>query len=579
MSTHVSAWTAPESRYDRRVMLTRTTTTNHDNIPLDRGRYRRTITAFGGIFLNVLLWEIVLRRVLGEAATARGRSKRLRRYASRFRGLAVDMGGVMIKLGQFVSARVDVMPPEITQELSGLQDKVPAEDLDVMLDVLERELGRSPDEIFSELETETKAAASLGQVYLGTLKDGRDVAVKIQRPGIERLVATDLAALRQVSRWTMLWDTIRRRADVPALLQEFAATLWEELDYEREADNAERFVVLLADDAQIIVPAMYRNHSTQRVLIMEDVTGIRIGDVDALDAAGVDRPAVARKMLDAYLRMTFEFRFFHADPHPGNLFVHPDPEGDGAAFKIAFVDFGMAGEIAPHVEAGLREMMLAILSADAARMLKAEQMLDILLSTADLLRVEQANREMLEYIQGKSVTELAQMPRDDMQDFAIKYRDLLYDMPFQVPQNFIYLGRALGILSGMCTLLDSDFNPWAPITEYATRYAGGDANETLQTVIAEAVSLVRLLVALPRQVEDVLGQLQRGELRVQIAEQRTLKRLTRSVDRLTWGVICAGLIVSGTVLYVNEAIVPAIVGWGIAGVMGVGLLVGGVASE
>ena len=550
-----------------------TTKTNKDTIKLDRGRYRRTIFSFGGTFLNVLLWEIVLRRVLGEAATARGRSQRLRRYARRFSALAVDMGGVMIKLGQFVSARVDVMPPEITQELSGLQDKVPAEDLDVMLAVLESELGRSPDDVFSALDTETKAAASLGQVYLGTLKDGRDVAVKIQRPRIERLVATDLAALRQVARWTMLWSVIRKRADVPALLQEFAATLWEELDYVQEADNGERFAALLADDEQIIVPAMYRNHSTKRVLIMEDVTGIRIGDVDALDAAGVDRPAVARKMLDAYLRMTFEFRFFHADPHPGNLFVHPDPDGDGAAFKIAFVDFGMAGEIAPHVETGLREMMIAIVTADAPRMTKAEQMLDILLPTADIARIEQANREMLEYMQGKSVTELAQMPRDDMHDFAIKYRDLMYDMPFQVPQNFIYLGRALGILSGMCTLLDPKFNPWAPITEYATRYAGGEASETLQTVIAELVAVARLLVSLPRQVEDVLGQMQRGEFRVQLAEQRTIRRLNRSVDRLTWGVICTGLIISGTMLYVNDALVLALVGWGVAGVMGVGLLV------
>src|SRR5690554_943218 len=220
---------------------------------LDRGRYRRVVFTFGLMFLNVLWWEVVLRAVAGPRLVARGRSQRIRRYARRFRRLAVGMGGVLIKLGQFVSARVDVMPPEIVEELAGLQDEVPPEPIDVMMQVIEAELGEPAAILYDEFDTQVQAAASLGQVYRARLADGSRVAVKIQRPGIERLVATDLRALQVVAGWAMLWPVVRKRADVPALLDEFAATLWQELDYESEADHARRFRELFADDVRVYI--------------------------------------------------------------------------------------------------------------------------------------------------------------------------------------------------------------------------------------------------------------------------------------------------------------------------------------
>ncbi len=555
---------------------------------LDRSRYLRLMFFFGRLFGDVVLWELVFRAVFGTQFVARGRTNRLRRYARQFRQLAVAMGGVMIKLGQFISSRVDVIPPAITDELSGLQDEVPPEDLDDMLRVIEAELGAPPASLFAEFDADVQAAASLGQVYRARLMCGDRVAIKVQRPGIENLIATDLQALRVVARWAMLWNVIRRRADVPALLNEFARTLWEEVDYEAEADNAERFQELFANDVRVYIPAIYREYSTRRVLTMEDVTAIKIMDTAAIDAAGVNRAVAARRLLDMYLRMIFEFGFFHADPHPGNLFIYPLPNhaaeemdiemppGDGRPFYIVFVDFGMVGRITERVKAGLREALIAVATRDARRVLKAYQMLGILLPSADLDRIEQAEAEVLDYIWGKSVTELAQMPRGEMQDFAMRYRDLLYEMPFQVPQDFIYLGRAVGILSGICTLLDPSFNPWEPVARYAQKLVEQEAQLNLDEWINEAISLGRTALSLPNQMADVLGRLQRGDVSVRVAPdpslESELRRLEASVTGLTRAVIFGSLLLAGALLYAGGETVPGLAAFGLAGLAWLAIL-------
>ncbi len=550
-------------------------------VKLDRRRYIRVLFFFGRIFLDLLWWEVLLRQLLGKKYAARHRPQRLRRYAHQFRQLAVRMGGVMIKLGQFVSARVDVMPHEITDELAGLQDEVPPEPLEVILGVVQEEMGVSPDDLFVAFETETRAAASLGQVHRARLKSGEHVAVKIQRPGIEITVATDLEALHVVARWAMAWPVIRKRADVPALLQEFARTLWEELDYVSEAANAERFAELFADDHRVYIPAIYREYSTRRVLTMEDVTSIKITDQAAVKAAGVDQAVAARRLLDMYLRMIFEFGFFHADPHPGNLFIYPlpaetpaedlelHPAGDGRPFYVIFVDFGMVGHITDKVRAGLREALVAIGTRDTRRLLKAYQMLGVLLPSADLERIEQAEAEVLGYIWGKSIPELARMSHQEMREFAIKYRDLLYELPFQVPQDFIYLARAVGILSGICTMLDPEFNPWEPVAQYAQQFVAQEANASASLLIDEALALAQIAVSLPRQLQDVLTRFQHGDIDLRISAGKDfsidLHRLRQSVDRLVQSVVFAGLLVSSTLLYTDGQITPGLIGFGLAG--------------
>ncbi len=544
-------------------------------------RYLRLLAFFGRLFLDIILWEVLIRGVLGRRLVARGRSGRLRRYARQFRRLATQMGGVMIKLGQFISARVDVMPPEITEELAGLQDEVPPERLEPILRLIGQELGAPPEQIFAEFDPQVWAAASLGQVYRARLHSGERVIVKVQRPGIERIVATDLEALQVVARWIMLWPVVSKRADVPALLHEFATTLWEELDYIAEAHNAERFQQLFADDNRVYIPNIYHQTSSRRVLTLEDVTSIKIVDREAIDAAGVDRRVAARWLLDIYLRMIFEFGFFHADPHPGNLFIYPLPEeaiaqgysntapDEGHPFYIVFVDFGMVGRITEQVRAGLREALIAVATRDARRVIKAYQMLGMLLPSADLQRIEEVEQEVLSMIWGKSIPELARMGRNEMREFALKYRDLLYEMPFQVPQNFIYLARAVGILSGICTLLDPDFNVWEPLANYAQRFVADLSRNNLRDWVDEALTLGQVALGLPRQMQDVLTRFQRGQIEVSVRASSELndqiKWLTHAINRVAQSFLFAGLLISASLLYTGGETTAGLIGFGLAG--------------
>ncbi|MDX1614963.1 MAG: AarF/UbiB family protein, partial [Candidatus Promineifilaceae bacterium] len=386
-----------------------TTATQLDPANLDRRRYRKILWFFGGAIARIIWWDLLLARIFLFRARVRGsRPERFRRLARRFRDLAVEMGGVMIKLGQFFSSRVDVLPPEITEELAGLQDEVPPVPMVAIQEVLAAELG-DVSRHFDVFETEPLAAASLGQAHrarLATLAGASDgspnsnresvgpmVIVKVQRPNIEDTVRTDLAALNVVARWVMRYPPIRRRADVPALMDEFAATLWEELDYELEADNAEHFGRLFSDDPNVVVPAVHREHSTGRVLVLQDVTGIKITDFEALDRAGIDRSQVAMRLLDAYFRMIFKEGFFHADPHPGNLFVLPvlgRGGGDGQPFRLAFVDFGMVGHIEELMGENLRKVLVSVTQRDARSLTEAYDDLGFFLPNADLERITEA---------------------------------------------------------------------------------------------------------------------------------------------------------------------------------------------
>jgi predicted unusual protein kinase regulating ubiquinone biosynthesis (AarF/ABC1/UbiB family) len=274
--------------------------------------------------------------------------------------------------------------------------------------------------------------------------------------------------------------------------------------------------------------------------------------------------------------MIFEFGFFHADPHPGNLFVHPleetagDQQDGGVPYYLVFVDFGMVGRITPQVKAGLREALIAAGTRDSARIIKSYQMLGILLPGADLERIEEAESEMLDFIWGKSVPELAQMKHSDMLAMTGKYRDLLFELPFQVPQDFIYLGRAIGILSGICIQLNAEFNPWAQIAEYAQKLVADEATEQLETWVQEAIRLTQTAISIPTQLKDVLGRFQQGKIEIRLRTSDDLERgigvIVSTLNGVVRAVIFASLLAAGTYLYVNGYTVPGIVGWGLAGI-------------
>lgn len=539
-----------------------------------RARYRRIILFFARMLINLAVWELILPRIGFRRAAIRTRPQRMRRSAKAYRQLAVQMGGVLIKVGQFLSTRVDILPPEFTDELKGLQDEVPPAPFDEIRRLAEIEYGAPLEQVFTHFEEQPLAAASLGQVHRahlpGALSDPAadrssfnfepqllapgdyNVVVKILRPNIEQLIETDLAALRTVGAWLHRYRPIRRRANVPALLEEFTRVLNEEIDYLAEGRNAETFAANFRNYPGVRVPRVIWTRTTRRALTLENVFAIKITDYDAITAAGVCRAEVASRLLNTYLKQIFEDGFFHADPHPGNLFVRPlssrrpGERGESVPWELTFVDFGMVGRVPDNLREGLRELVIGVGTRDAHRVVQAYQKMDLLLPNADLDLIERAEARVFERYWGKNMTELTSVSYQEMKELADEFRELIYQLPFQVPQNIIFLGRCVGILSGMCTGLDPQFNLWDHLAPFARKLISEQARAGWETWLEEAEKLARTFLLLPLKMDATLTKIERGEISVQTPEvAQQVQRLEHTLSNIVISVVFSAFLLSG----------------------------------
>jgi predicted unusual protein kinase regulating ubiquinone biosynthesis (AarF/ABC1/UbiB family) len=531
---------------------------------MDAWRYRRITFFFARVIAGFVFWDLFLARIGFKRWAEHSRSKRLQKIARDYHALAVRMGGVLIKVGQFLSARADVLPEEITTELAGLQDEVPPEDFKAIRSLAEAELGAKLEETFAQFDVEPMAAASLGQVHRAKLNTSPeeensavvDVVVKIQRPNIEEIINVDMAAFNKVGKWVMRYEPIRRRANVPAILAEFSRILYEEIDYMAEGRNAETFAENFEGAEGICVPRVLWTHTTKRVLTLEDVYAIKITDYSEIEAAGVARNAVAVRLFDTYMQQIFNDGFFHADPHPGNLFVQPD-EGENG-WQLTFVDFGMVGHVPPNARAGLRELAIALATQDSSRLVKSYQMLHVLLPHADLELIARAESLAFDRFWGKSMDELKQISFEEMHEVAKEFRELVYAMPFQVPQDLVFLFRTVAILSGICTGLDPDFNFWEVLTPYAKKLLAEEAGSNWEYWLSEIGGYAQTLIGLPRKADKVLGKLERGEIALKLpATETQLQRVNRTLNRLVSTILFLAFLTNGVWLYINQEYVPA----------------------
>ncbi|HJR81406.1 MAG TPA: AarF/UbiB family protein [Anaerolineales bacterium] len=541
-----------------------------------RARYRYIMAFFARTIASLIFWEIVLPRIGLRSLTRPTRSQRYTKIAAEFRAMAIRMGGVMIKVGQFLSARADVLPIEITQELSGLQDEVPAEDFEEIRKLAEAELGSRLEESFQYFEHEPLAAASLGQVHRARLRSGQvelegfqDVVVKIQRPFIDQLIDVDFSALRRVAGLLMHYGPIRKRVDVRALVSELEATVHREIDYLSEGQNAELFSRNFSGRKRIHVPRVVWSQTTKRVLTLENVYAIKITDYDAITAAGIDRAEVAKVLFKTYLKQIFEDGFFHADPHPGNLFVTPRPAiGENeAGWQLTFVDFGMVGKVPEELSEGLREMLIGVGTRNPARVVASYQTLGVLLPGADLRLLEQAETQIFDRFWGMSMSELRKVDHREMHRLAIQFRELMYEMPFQLPHNLLLLGRTVAILSGMCTGLDPNFNLWNQLAPYAQRLVKEAGVSSWEVWLDEIGELVKQLISLPSQTGRVLSRMERGELNVNVPQaNRQIYHLESAVNRLTGSIMFVAFLFSGVLLYQSGDITLSYLFWILSGV-------------
>ncbi len=530
-----------------------------------RARYRYIMGFFARATASFIFWEIVLPGIGFRAITRRTRSSRFKEIAQQFREMAIRMGGVMIKVGQFLSARLDVLPPEITDELSGLQDEVPAEDFTAIKKLAEEEFGAPLEEIFESFDAEPLAAASLGQVHRARLKvetpeakKFREVVVKIQRPFIDQLIDVDFSALRRFGGWLQHYKPIRKRVNVPELIEELSETVHREIDYLAEGKNAETFAENFKGRRRVHVPRVVWSRTTKRALTLENVYAIKITDYEAITAAGIDRSEVAAVLLDTYLKQIFEDGFFHADPHPGNLFVTPIPatERRKASWRLTFVDFGMVGVVPGDLRDGLRELLIGVGIRDSDRVVKSYKTMGVLLPGADTELLEQAERQLFERFWGMSMSELRKVNPREMRGFAHQFRDLMFEMPFQLPHNLMLLGRTVAILSGMCTGLEPDFNVWEEIAPYAQKLVAEQVGSGWEVWLDEIGDLVKELLALPAQTSRVFTRMERGELDVNMPRLNLhLSYVEGAMNRVAGALIFAVFLLSGVLLR-NSGDVP-----------------------
>ncbi|WP_253259720.1 ABC1 kinase family protein [Subtercola boreus] len=529
-----------------------------------RARYRR-ILRFAGWNLAVTWWyEIFLPKIGLRRIADRTRSRRMQRFARKFHVLAVDLGGLMIKVGQFMSSRLDVLPPEITKELEGLQDEVPPVPYPAIRRLAEAELGVSLGQVFETVDEHPVAAASLGQAHRARLAPlaaedtGLDaVVLKVQRPGIDEIIDVDLAALRRVGGWLSHVHLVSDRVDMPALVEEFAATSLEEIDYLHEARSSERFAADFAGDDRVSVPAVVWERTTRRVLTLEDVTAIKITDDVALRAAGIDPAEVAPVFAAVMFDQLFTNGFFHADPHPGNIFVTPVavPDGsDARPWKLTFIDFGMMGHVPANTRSGLRKMLIAAASRDGKGLVDAVRDVGVLLPSAETSELEKAMTQLFARFGGMGFAELKDVDPREFRDFGNQFSEVVRTLPFQLPENFLLIIRAMSLTSGVCSALDPSFNLWDSVEPYAQQLIRDERGNVVSDVAKQALETAVITARLPKRLDNLTTRFENGTLAVTSpAIERRIIRLERTARRVLSAVLFGALLIAGAVLHASDA--------------------------
>jgi ubiquinone biosynthesis protein len=503
-----------------------------------RSRYREIATVLARHGLGWMIDQMGLGRLVPFYRSIVGRSRPSEPYSQpeHLRMALEELGVTYVKLGQILSTRPDLIPPAYVRELSKLQDQAPPISIEEVIDVIEQELGDSPDQLFATFNPDPLASASIGQVHAATLKDGTDVVVKVRRPGVEAQVERDLEVLAHLASLADRHTELGTHIDIEGWVQEFAFILRNELDYTREAHNARQIRQNFLGEPVIHVPYVYEQFTGDRSLVMERLRGVKVSNLDRLESKGYDRKKVARHAVHLQLKMVFEHGFFHADPHPGNFFVLP-----GEA--IGLIDFGMVGTIDESLQNNLLRLAIAVEREDADQMVA--ELLDLGVATTHVRRelLKRDVNHLLQKYYGRSLGEVSAVELfGEMTGLARKHR-------LQLPTDLTLLLKVMAMSESLGTKLDPDFELIPFARPYLQRFwfQRFSPRRQFRRFRETAFELVDLLGELPRYTRRLLREVERGELAVHAQIEpldELVGQLNAAINRLVMSILTGALIVA-----------------------------------
>lgn len=479
-------------------------------------------------------------------------NQRRQRQAVWIREGLLELGPTFIKVGQLFSTRADLFPVAYVNELSKLQDQVPAFGYEQVEKIIQEDLGKSIAQLFASFDPIPLAAASLGQVHKAKLTSGEEVVVKVQRPGLKKLFTIDLAILQKITQYFQNHPKWGKGRDWNGIYDECCKILWLEADYLHEGRNADTFRRNFRGEDWVKVPRIYWRYASPRVLTLEYLPGIKISHYEAIEAAGLDRKELAQLGAKAYLRQLLNDGFFHADPHPGNLAVSTD----GA---LIFYDFGMMGEIKTNVKEKLMQTLLGVVQKDAQRVVSSLVDLGALVPTDDMGPVRRSVQFMLDHFMDK--------PFEEQSVAAISedLYEITADQPFRFPATFTFVMRAFSTLEGVGKGLDPEFNFMEVAQPFAMQVMSdfnGNASTLFDELGRQAAQVSNTALGLPRRIEDTIDKLDRGDIRVRVRSlesERIFRRLGAIMLGTNYTVLISALLICSTILFVNSYEILALV--------------------
>ncbi|MGA1865142.1 MAG: ABC1 kinase family protein [bacterium] len=477
----------------------------------------------------------------------------------RVRHVFEELGPTFIKFGQLLSMRPDIMPKEFINEFKKLQDNLPPLPFPIIKKVIEEELECPSCDIFADIREIPTGSASIAEVHEATLKDGTSVMIKVQRPKIEQQIDTDINILFYIAHLLEKYMPESRFYDPVGLIEQFSKSIHQELDFTLEASNTQKFNTLFEGDSTVVIPKVYWDLTSKRVLILQKISGVRINDLEEIDARGWDRKLLARNGCHIFLKQFLEFGLFHGDPHPGNLFVVDDG-------VLGLMDFGIVGRLNEEVMESCAQIFFAYMTKDYDRLIEEYLNLGFVTDNIDLRAFKRDFIDLTEIYYDRPLKHIS------VSEIFSKTLEMAMKHNMRVPVDLMLLGKTILFTEEVGRQLDPDLN----LIEVSRPYAKRLIKQRLQPkrIIGDLVknisNISKIMKLLPNQINTLTKKLIKGELKIEFEHlglDNLIREIDRSSNRIAFGLIISSIIVGSSIIMSLET-GPLIYGYPLLGVLG-----------